>query len=247
MQILESIFLGILQGLTEWLPISSSGHLVISQQYLNIKAPLLFDILLHLATILVIILFFRKEILQIFKEFPNYKKPYGKLGYLIIFGTIPIALVGYFFNNQISSLFSNTKAVGIALLITGIILMLTKFSHGKKELKLKDSIIIGFAQALAIIPGISRSGTTISIGLLLGLEKKQLITFSFLLVIPAIIGATILEYDPSTFEAVYIYGFIAAFIIGYISLKLLIILIEKNHFHYFAYYCWLVGILLLMF
>ena len=180
MQILESLFLGVLQGLTEWLPISSSGHLVIAQEYLNIQAPLFFDILLHLATILVILIFFRKEILQIFKEFPNYKSSHGKLGWYIIIATIPIALVGYLFNNQISSLFTNTKAVGISLLITGLLLILTKFSQGKKEISLKDSIIIGLSQALAIIPGISRSGATISTGLLLGLDKKQLITFSFL-------------------------------------------------------------------
>ena len=247
MQILESLFLGVLQGLTEWLPISSSGHLVITQEYLNIQAPLFFDILLHLATILVILIFFRKEILQIFKEFPNYKSSHGKLGWYIIIATIPIALVGYLFNNQISSLFTNTKAVGISLLITGLLLILTKFSQGKKEISLKDSIIIGLSQALAIIPGISRSGATISTGLLLGLDKKQLIIFSFLLVIPAIIGATILEFNPSSFEITYIYGFIASFIIGYITLKLLTILIEKNYFHYFAYYCWLVGILLLIY
>src|SRR3989339_395526 len=223
MQILESLFLGVLQGLTEWLPISSSGHLVIAQEYLNIQAPLFFDILLHIATILVILIFFRKEILQIFKEFPNYKSSHGKLGWYIIIATIPIALVGYLFNNQISSLFTNTKAVGISLLITGLLLILTKFSQGKKEISLKDSIIIGLSQALAIIPGISRSGATIST--------------SFLLVIPAIIGATILEFNPSSFEITYIYGFIASFIIGYITLKLLTILIEKNYFHYFAYYC----------
>ena len=144
-----------------------------------------------------------KEIIQIIKEFPDYKKPYGKLGYYIIIGTIPIAIIGYFFNDQISSLFSNLKAVGIALLFTGILLLLTRFSEGKRELKIIDSIIIGFSQALAIIPGLSRSGATISTGLLLGLDKKQVTTFSFLLVIPAIIGATILEYSPTIFEISY--------------------------------------------
>lgn len=247
MQILESLLLGTLQGLTEWLPISSSGHLVIAQELLNIQAPILFDILLHLATVLVIIIFFRKEILQILKEFPDYNKPHGKLGYYIIISTIPIALVGYFFQDQITLLFSNLKAVGISLLFTGLLLTLTKFSQVKRNLTLKDSIIIGLSQALAILPGISRSGSTISTGLLLGLDKKQIIIFSFLLVIPAIIGATILEYRTSTLEISYLYGFIASFIIGYLTLKLLILIIEKNYFHYFAYYCFILGTLLLIF
>lgn len=246
MQITESIFLGILQGITEWLPISSSGHLVLAQELLNIQAPIFFDALLHLATVLVIMIFFRKEIIQILKEFPDYKKPYGKMGYYIIVGTIPIALVGYFFQDLIISLFSNLKAVGISLLFTGLLLLLTKFSDGKRNIELKDSIIIGLSQALAILPGLSRSGATISTGLLLGLDKKQTTTFSFLLVIPAIIGATILEYSPATLETSYLYGFIASFIIGYITLKLLTFIIEKDYFHYFAYYCFILGILLLI-
>lgn len=247
MQITESIFLGILQGITEWFPISSSGHLVIVQELLNIEAPIFFDVLLHLATVLVIIIFFRKEILQILKEFPNYKKPYGKLGYYILIGTIPIGLVGFFFQDYITSLFSNLKAVGVSLVFTGLLLFLTKFSEGKRNLELKDSIIIGLSQALAILPGLSRSGATISSGMLLGLEKKQLVTFSFLLVIPAIIGATILEFNTASIEISYLYGFIASFIVGYITLKLLTIIIEKDYFHYFAYYCLILGILLLIF
>ncbi len=247
MEVIESLFLGVLQGITEWLPISSSGHLVLAQELLNIQAPIFFDVLLHLATVLVIVIFFRNEILQILKEFPSYKKPYGKLGYYIIIGTIPIALVGFFLQSQITLLFSNLKAVGVSLLFTGLLLILTKSSSGKRNIGLKDSIIVGLSQALAILPGLSRSGATISTGLLLGLDKKQVITFSFLLVIPAIIGATILEYSPGTFEISYLYGFIASFVVGYITLKLLTLILEKNYFHYFAYYCWLLGILLLIY
>jgi len=246
MNILQSIFLGIIQGITEWLPISSSGHLVIFQTLFNIEVPILFDILLHFATLIVILVVFRKEIINILKAFPNYKTPDGKLGWYIIIGTIPIGLAGFFLNDTIESLFTSLKAVAIALIITSIILFLSEKFPGRRKMNWYDSIIIGISQAVALVPGISRSGSTISTGLILGLEKKQVATFSFLLVIPAIIGATILEFSPSNLEFNYIYGIITAIIVGYFSLKWLLKIIVNNKFHYFGFYCLILGIILLI-
>tara|TARA_Y100000310_G_scaffold345434_1_gene464985 strand:- start:4645 stop:5388 length:744 start_codon:yes stop_codon:yes gene_type:complete len=246
MNILESILLGVVQGITEWLPISSSGHLVIFQQFLNLEVPLFFDILLHFATLIVILIVFHKDIIKILKEFPSTKKPNGKLGWYIIIGSVPIALTGFFLRDQIAGLFTSIKAVAIALLFTSLLLFLSERFPGKRKLKWYDSIVIGISQALALIPGISRSGSTISTGLLLGLEKRQVATFSFLLVIPAILGATILEFSISSIEFNYIYGFLTAIIVGYASLKLLLRLIVKNKFHYFGWYCLVLGILLLI-
>ncbi len=246
MNILESILLGVIQGITEWLPISSSGHLVIFQQFLNLEVPLLFDILLHFATMIVILIVFHKDIIKIIKQFPSTKKPYGKMGWYIIIGSVPIGLAGFLLKDQIVSLFISLKAVGIALLFTSLLLFISGMFPSKREIKWYDSIVIGISQALALVPGISRSGATISTGLLLGLEKKQVATFSFLLVIPAIIGATILEFSVSTIEFNYIYGFLTAIIVGYFSLKLLIKIIVNNKFHYFGWYCLILGILLMI-
>jgi undecaprenyl-diphosphatase len=246
MNILESILLGIIQGITEWLPVSSSGHLVIFQQFLNIEVPLLFDILLHFATLIVIIAVFHKDILKILKAFPSTKTTDGKLGWYIIIGSIPIGLTGFLLKDTIASLFTNIKAVGIALLFTALLLFISEKYPGKRNMKWYDSIIIGISQALALIPGISRSGSTISTGLLLGLEKRQVATFSFLLVIPAILGATILEFSPSSLEFNYIYGFIATIVVGYLSLKWLLKLIINNKFSYFSIYCFIVGTILLI-
>lgn len=246
MNILESILLGVIQGITEWLPISSSGHLVIFQQFMNLEVPLFFDILLHFATLIVIFIVFWKDIVKILKAFPSYTNPYGKMGWYIIIGSIPIGLAGFFLRDWIAGLFTSIKAVGFALLFTALLLFLSERFQNKRKLKWYDSIIIGLAQAIALIPGVSRSGATISTGMMLGLEKKQVATFSFLLVIPAIIGATILEFSVSAFEFNYIYGFVAAIVVGYFALKWLLKLIVKNKFHYFGWYCLIIGLLLLI-
>ena len=246
MNILESIFLGIIQGITEWLPISSSGHLVIFQQFMNLEVPLFFDVLLHFATLIVIFIVFWKDIVKILKAFPSYTTPYGKMGWYIIIGSIPIGLVGFFLRDWVAGLFTSVKAVGFALLFTALLLFFSERFPGKRKLRWYDSIIIGLVQAVALIPGVSRSGTTISTGMMLGLEKKQVATFSFLLVIPAIIGATILEFSVSAFEFNYIFGFLAAIVVGYLSLKWLLKLIVKNKFHYFGWYCLVLGLLLLI-
>ena len=248
MELLEIVILSLIQGITEWLPISSSGHLVIAEQLLNIEVPFYYNILLHFATLLVIFLVFHKEILKIIKAFikKDFKSPDGKLGIYIILGSIPTAIIGFTFHDLFKSFFSNLTVVAFGLLATGILLLSTKFVSSKRKMKWYDSILIGFAQGLAIIPGVSRSGSTISISLLFGINKEQATTFSFLLAVPAIIGATIFDFSPEPLSFNMILGLILTVIIGYLSLRILIKLIIKNKFHYFAWYCFILGIILLI-
>lgn len=238
MDLFQALILGIAQGITEWLPVSSSGHLVILQELFGLKSMLTFDVLLHLATLLVIFIIFRRDIINLAKD----KK---QLKFLAI-GTIPIAILGYFLYDFIESLFSNLLAVSISLIIFGVFLFFTK-KQGNNELSNKNSLIIGIAQAIALLPGISRSGSTIGTALILKIKKEKAIAFSFLLAMPAILGASILEITKNNFvfEPVMLVGFIAAFITGYLTLKLLINIIKRGRFYLFGYYCLILGIIIL--
>ncbi len=238
--LLQALLLGLVQGITEWLPISSSAHLVILQEILRIKASVFFDVMLHFATLIVIFLIFYKDVLKI------------NLKYLllILIASIPIAIVGFFFKAQIESFFSNLLIVSIALLFTGFLLLISKLRQGNKNITKLDSLIIGLSQAIAIIPGISRSGSTISTALLRNIKKEEAIKFSFLLAIPAILGATILktlEANPSDFNLNLLIGMLITILVGYFSLKFLIRIILKNKFHYFSYYCFALGLIILIY
>jgi len=246
MNILQALILGIIQGITEWLPISSSGHLVLAQEYFGLEVPLAFDVILHFGTLLVVLIVFWKDILAIAKSLFAFKKDENtKLLLYIIIATIPIAIVGYFFRDLIKSLFQSVLAVGIALMITGTVLFVTKFTQHKKEINWKNSLIVGIAQAVALVPGISRSGSTISAGLLSGIKREKIASFSFLIFIPAMIGATILEIRDITSVEIgpIISGTLAAIIVGYISLIWLLKIIKKGKFHHFSWYCWTLGII----
>jgi len=220
---------------------------------MKIDVPLLFDVMLHFGTLLAVIVFFWKDILKILKSLftLDFKSKEGKLITFIIVGTVPVALAGFIFHDIIESLFSNLLAVGISLIITGIILLLTKKSEGKKELTLFDSILIGIAQAFALIPGISRSGATISTGFFRGINKETVFKFSFLLSIPAIIGANLLELikNPITETDVLplFVCVITSALIGYLSLKILYSMLKKGKFYYFSFYCFILGLLVLIY
>lgn len=252
MEILNAILLGIVQGITEWFPISSSGHLVIFQQLLDIKADLLFDVFLHFGSLVVLLIYFWKDILYILKAVFLWKTESAefKIGINVILGSIPITLIGFFFYDIVAGFFESLFATGTALLFTGTILYLTKFAKDGKKMDIRNSILVGIAQAVALIPGISRSGVTISTGMLLGVERKDAARFSFLLAIPAIIGANIFEFSRISLGAiqldVLVIGFIATVVCGYISLVLLMKIIEKGKFHYFSWYCWLLGLFVLV-
>jgi undecaprenyl-diphosphatase len=171
---------------------------------------------------------------------------------MLLYGTIatiPVGLVGVLFKDVIEQMFSSNLVVGIALLITGTILFVTQYFQGNNELNWKNTTIIGISQASALVPGISRSGTTISIGLLQGIDGEKAARFSFLLSIPAILGASLLNIKEITQAAnlnIMLYGFIASIITGYISIKLLLKIIKVQKFHYFSYYCWFLGVLLIV-
>jgi len=250
---LDSIILGIVQGLTEWLPVSSSGHLVIFEEFFKMKTSLFFNIILHLGSLLVLLIVFRNDIKKIIlsffkKEYKNYRK----IGYLMIIGTIFTGIIVLIFKDLFVNLFSNTLVVGIALMITGSLLFFSKFTKEKKqEVNFKDSIFIGLMQGVAIIPGISRSGSTISLGLFLGVKREEAARFSFLLFIPAVIGALLFDlFELKTFDnnlLSLVIGFIVSFIVSYFTLKWFLKLIRNKSFHKFAYYCFILGIIVVLF
>ena len=251
MTFIEAVILGVTQGLTEFLPISSSGHLVIMQHLLKIQIKgNEFEILVHLGTLgSIIVVFFSELKALIFNIKSKQNRLY--LSYLLI-TSIPAALAGILFKDHFELFFDNHYFVGKALMFTGLILILSYFFRAKnKKINILSSIAIGFFQALAIIPGISRSGMTISFALLIGINAKDAAKFSFLMAIPVIGGAgflTLLDsYDNFSIPASQ--GFAAltsSFFVGIFALKWLLNWLGKGKFHYFGFYCCLVSILTLI-
>lgn len=250
---LNEIILGIIQGITEWLPVSSSGHLVIAQHYLGIGENLALDIMLHIGTLLVVLWIFRKDILQIINSLIRFIKTrkfdkHSKLALYVVAGSIPTGLIGILLNDYIESAFSSLVAVGIALLITGTLLWSTRYAKKKGSLGVKESLIIGLAQGAAIFPGISRSGSTISTGLLLGVDRETAARYSFLLFIPAAVGALILQLDE--FQAVDVSGMVAgtlaAMVVSYFVIDMLLKIVRKGKLYWFSYYCWLAGAIVII-
>jgi len=245
---LQAILLGIVQGITEWLPISSSGHLVLLQQFFGLKVPVAFDVILHVGTLIVIFLVFGKDILEIFRSL--FKWQWDKNTQLLLFivlGSIPTGIIGLVFRDWFKSLFSSILAVGIALLVTGTILYLSQYPKPVKKLNWWKSVIVGVVQGLAIIPGISRSGSTISFGLFMKINRREVAKFSFLLSVPAILGAAIVEAKDLVLvdAGAMIVGTLTSIIVGYFALKYLLKLLYHNKFHYFSYYCWGLGLVVL--
>ncbi len=251
MTIIEAIILGIIQGLTEFLPISSSGHLVLSQVILGIQIPGNdFEVLLHIGTLCSILVVFNNDIKNIL--FTLSSKETQKFILMIFVGTIPAVIVGLGFKDGIERLFDDIIVVGFAQVFTGITLISSFYF---KSLNKKNSIIkaclIGIAQAIAIIPGISRSGITISFALFLGLDARQAAKFSFFLAIPVISGAGILmATDLRDGFSIDIYtagsGLITSFFVGMVALKWLLAWLEGGKFHYFGIYCFLIGIFIVI-
>ncbi len=250
---LDILILALIQGLTEWLPVSSSGHLVIMEKILGLNLPLIYNITLHIGTLVVVLTFFRKDVMKIIKALIkfNFNSEDGKMAIFIIIGSVPIAIIGFLFYDFFKSLFSNLLSVGLALLITGFILFFSERKPGYKKLNVFDSLFIGLAQALTIIPGISRSGLTVSTALIRKIDKTIAFRFSFLLSAPAIIGATFFEINEFSminvdFTILFL-GLITSMIVGYISLDLLRRLVLKEKIHLFAYYCWVIGIAVILY
>jgi undecaprenyl-diphosphatase len=262
----QSIVLGLLQGLTEFLPVSSSGHLVFAQLLMKFRNPeelIVFDVLVHVGTLIAVLLYFRKRIFAIFhallsigrKEKNIDEKENLKLVWFLILGTIPAVLFGLFFKKYIELSFSSLRWTSIEFLINGLILIATIWAIDRnKQLNNRNTLIMGTAQAIAIIPAISRSGSTIAAGLFSGINKEKAAEFSFLLSIPAIGGAAVLEIpdflkSASAASELYIYllGALVAAIIGYLSIAFLLSVIKKEKFFYFGIYCIVLGIAGLIF
>lgn len=251
--LIEVFILAVVQGLTEWLPISSSGHLVITQKALGLNLPLIYSVMLHVGTLIVVLTVFRKDIIDIIKALVkrDFETEEGKLALLIVVGSVPIAFTGFVFHDFFESLFSNLPAVGLALLITGFVLFFSEKRIGNKKMGMLDSLLIGVAQAIAIIPGVSRSGVTISTGLLRKVDKATAFKYSFLLSAPAIAGATVMESKELVLGNIdlipLLLGTIVSMIVGYASLKILKKIVMNQKFHMFAYYCWTVGLAIILF
>jgi undecaprenyl-diphosphatase len=250
----------VVQGLTEFLPVSSSGHLVFFQSLFGMEEPqLFFDVMLHFGTLLAVMVYFRTDLLEMIQAIGLRLKGRRegekeiKLFLWIILASLPTGLMGILFKDWFESLFSKPKIVGIMLLVTGLILWLTRW-NGKQEKTIKemrwfDALFIGVAQGIAIIPGISRSGSTISIGLFLGLNRELAGRFSFLLSIPAILGATLLEIhklDSLAKLETALIGAAVAFVTGILSLTLLMKIIRMGKISNFAYYCWPIGAIMII-
>jgi undecaprenyl-diphosphatase len=262
----EAVLLGVIQGLTEFLPVSSSGHLVLGKYVLGIEiTDIAFEVFVHFGTLLAVITFFKEDILQLInglkmlvlfrtraiKEKDTNKDFEGlQLLWLLFVGTLPAAIIGFVFKDEFEKAFSHPGFVSGALIVTGLILIASKFAKEKQpKVDLPKSLIIGLAQVAAILPGISRSGTTISTALLLGVERVESARFSFLLAVVLIFGASldqgfelISQFPSGEKLGMILVGTIAAYLSGLLALKWLMAVVQHGRFDRFAYYCFAIGI-----
>lgn len=247
MDILKAIILGILQGATEFLPISSSGHLALLGGFLGFEEGAFMATMMHAGTLLALVVYFRQDISRIIlSPFKRDIKSLNLLWFLIL-GSIPAVIFGVFLLRHIEAIFDSPLIIGICLLFTGIILFLSGFMRkDRKDIKFLDAILIGIAQAIAILPGVSRSGTTISTGTFLGLGRTVSATFSFLLAIPAIFGATILEIstvEGNSITPALLIGALASFVSSLIAIRFLLRFLKRATLRPFSYYCFVIGVL----
>ena len=261
---LQAILLGIIQGLTEYLPVSSSGHLTIVSSFMDVEGAdnLAFTVAVHVATVLSTLVIFWKQIVWIFRDLFKFSWNEGtRYAALIALSMIPVGIVGVFFKDVVEEIFgSGLLIVGIMLLLTAALLSFSYFAkpRQKEKISFKDAFIIGLAQACAVMPGLSRSGSTIATGLLLGDKKEKLAQFSFLMVIPPILGEALLDVIKMMKGGVVtvmgdiplsslIVGFIAAFIFGCLACRWMVDIVKRGKLIYFAVYCAVVGLGVIIF
>ncbi len=249
---IQAAILGLLQGLTEFLPISSSGHLVFGQRLLGIESgDITFEVVVHFGTLLAVVTALRQRVLDLAAGCLRRQPDAWRFVLLLGIGTIPAATFGLMFRDAFEGVFSNPVAVAALLIVTGVILWSTRFKSGdRKELWVKDVVWIGLSQALAILPGISRSGITIGTGIWRGINAREAATFSFLLSIPVIAGANALKgaemiANPPSAETVVplLAGMLTAYVSGVVAIKWLLAVLERGRLDMFAYYCWTVGLI----
>ncbi len=256
MEVLDALILGIVQGIAEWLPISSSGHLVIAQELMGMEAGenLFFDLVVHLGTVLAVCVYFRKQLWRIVRAlFSKAPEPGSEehrmrtLGLMLIIGTIPAAVAGATLSDRFEDIFS-LGMVGAALLVNGVILLVAEragIAGARKEVGTVDAVAVGVCQAIAVVPGISRSGLTLSGGLFRGLEKEVAATFAFLLSVPILLGAfaygavSLDRYDADL--VTLLIGGASAFLVGLVSIDYLLKAVRSSRLWVFSVYCFVVG------
>jgi undecaprenyl-diphosphatase len=261
LDIIKAVILGIVQGLTEFLPVSSSGHLVLAAEFLNFQEEgVAFEVFVHLGTLFSVFVVFRNKILQMIvspykvwikKSREKDEVDSVKWAIFIIIGTFPAALIGLVFKDQIEIIFSNFVLVLAMLVVTGTMMIGSRYvTNRNQDVTIAKSILIGFAQAFAILPGISRSGSTILTGMILGVDRSKAAEFSFLLSIPVIVGATVLKTRDlltshiSSSEIILLAaGTISAFISGYYAIVWLLDLVRKGRLEWFGIYCYIIVII----
>ncbi|MBS3946948.1 MAG: undecaprenyl-diphosphate phosphatase [Dethiobacter sp.] len=247
----EGILLGILQGLTEFLPVSSSGHLVIFQDFFGVRLPgITFEVMVHFGTLLSVFWVFGGDILRIVRRFTREEQE-RRFALMLVLGIIPTGLMGLLLGDAFRLFFESTLLVGVMLLVTGFILYTLQFmapgTKGEATMRGKDALLISFVQGLAIMPGISRSGSTIAAALWCGLDRETAVRFSFLVSVPVILGVTLLEFMAlretgfAALTAGVWAGTLAAFLSGVLAIKVFVRLLQAGRFRYFSYYCWSAG------
>jgi undecaprenyl-diphosphatase len=251
MSYFDAIILGLVQGLTEFLPVSSSGHLVLVQQFMQVKeAGLAFDLVLHLGTLVAVLIYFRATVWRLIRALFGDGTPEDRKMILwLVIGTIPAGVIGVLFKDYFEQAFGSPVNTAWSLIITGVILLATRFIRvGDRSISFLPSVWMGIGQAVAILPGISRSGTTIATGLFVGVKPSQAAEFSFLLSIPVIAGAVLLKakeiiHTPVELFGPYLAGMLVSLALGLLSVYVVLETVKRGKFDYFAYYCFAVGAL----
>jgi undecaprenyl-diphosphatase len=256
MDLLQSIILGLIQGTTEWLPISSTGHLRLAEIFLGLSVPLLFDVTLHVGTLLVTIIYFRVDIKKVLQALwhRDFRSEHGRLILPIIVGSIPTGIIALTVGNDLDVLFSTLTLLGAGLLVSGIVLLSSKFGVERKDtITLPMALLLGIMQGLSIVPSISRTALVIGVALLLGLKRDVVFRFSFLLSIPAVIGAlgvTLYQGEGLSLAGINTIDIIASLAvtvaISFLALKLLYKTLAANKFYLWSIYCFALGAVLVV-
>jgi len=248
----EAIFLGLVQGLTEFLPVSSSGHLALGQAVLGIDTgDVTFEVIVHFGTLLAVVTALRGRIVDLVTGCLNCDTASWYMVFLLMVGTVPAAVVGVLFKDMFEAAFASPVVVSGFLMVTGLILWSTRFTKGDRtQITLLDAVLMGCSQVLAVLPGISRSGSTIGMGLWRGLDGREAAMFSFLLSIPIILGATVIQVrglmaHPVEAETIWtlLIGTAVAYVSGVFAIRWLLGLLSGGRFAQFAYYCWFIGLM----
>lgn len=249
-ELTSALIIAIVQGITEWIPVSSSGHLVLAEKLVQYQGGLTFDVALHFGTLISVFVYFGKDITDIIQDLLKLKfnTENGKLGILLIIATIPTAIIGFLFKDIFYLIFADLKIVALGFGITGLLLIIASmdFKNQSNKLTRKKALIIGTSQILSLFPGISRSGTTLSTSLLLGLKEKTALKFSFFMAIPIIFGANIITIGNQKLPAELIWATLLSFITGLITLHIIYkhILTSKKNLRYFGIYAILLALTL---